>query len=504
MGLFSTIRRFFFYDRKAVAPPVQAKYAAAQDTTDMKYHWAQADALDADAANSLAVRKKIRERARLEIANNPYGKGIINTHTNYVIGCGPKLRMQTGSEGFNRMIESAWIKWCKATKFSQKLRSMYTAKTGDGEGLAQLVVNPAVRDQVKLDVVPFECDRLTAPLMVMPDEHYIDGVWFDEFGNPTKYDILRRHPGAAWFSVSVPQEYDTIDASFIIHWFRVDRPGQHRGVSEIAPALNLFGQARRYREAVIAAAETAADISAMVNMGETNEGNDTVVPFTTIPIEKRMLMMTPAGGEVSQLKAEQPATTYEMFDRRIICEEGRVLNMPYNIAACDSSGYSFSGGRLDHLTYYVFVDAERSEAEANAVDRVFSAWFAMATVAYQWVGDANSPPKHQWDWAAMPQIQPKDTATARKTALSFGGTRLGLIYAEDGLDFEDEVKAMSEEFGVTVEEMKARLLECALPKNSQPANAVDSNDDDSHDGKPDDDPPQKTNGKPRFSMVGAN
>jgi len=78
---------------------------------------------------------------------------------------------------------------------------------------------------------------------------------------------------------------------------------------------------------------------------------------------------------------------------------------------------------------------------------------------------------------------------------------LGSIYAEDGLDFEDEVAAMAQEFGLTVDEMKARLLECALPKNSQPAGAVDNQPTDS----PDDNPPAKASGnghsQNRFSLT---
>jgi capsid protein len=235
---------------------------------------------------------------------------------------------------------------------------------------------------------------------------------------------------------------------------------------------------------------------------------DEATPFTTMPIEKRVMVATPAGAKLAQIKAEQPATTYEMFNRQIVNEEARSLNMPYNIAACDSSGYSFSGGRLDHLTYYVSVDVERSEAEQQVLDRVFAAWFREATLANRWSFDAAPAPKHAWDWPAMPQIDQQKTATARKTAMSFGGTRLGSIYAEDGLDYEDEVAAMATEFGLTVEEMKARLLECALPKNSQPAEAADKPGRDEGEDKGGDDgedfPPAKAgNGhaQNRFSLT---
>lgn len=497
MSLFGSIRRVFssrVAARPELSAPIRARYDAAQTTTDMGNHWVNADALDADAANSLAVRQKLRQRARYEIANNPYARGIVTTHTNYVIGTGPKLRMQTGSPGMNAMVEAAWGRWCKASGFAQKLRVMFAAKTGDGEGIAQLVANPSVLDPVQLDLIPIECDRLTAPLMFAPSVSYIDGVTFDQFGNPESYDILRRHPGAAWAGLVMPQEYDRVPVKDVLHWFKSDRPGQHRGVPEISSSLNLFGQARRYREAVIAAAETAADFAAVLQMGPTADGNDEAIPFTTMPIEKRMLTATPAGATLAQMRSEQPSTTYDMFNRNIICEEARCLNMPYNIAACDSSNYSFSGGRLDHLTYYVSVDVERSEAESKILDRVFAAWFERASAKYEWTFDGTPAPKHSWDWPAMPQIDTQKTASARKTALGCGATRLGSIYAEDGLDYEDEVQAMADEYGVPVEEMKRRLYDVNLQQNSQPAGTQDT-------PTPEDSPSAKANGfAHRFSL----
>ncbi len=509
MNLMRSIRRVFSR-RPSARPalsvlPVRGRYDAAQTTTDMGNHWAAADALDADSSNSLAVRKKLRERARYEIANNAYARGMVSTHSNYVIGTGPKLRMQTGSQGTNAMVESAWKHWCQATGFHAKLRTMYLAKTGDGEGVARLVTNPAVQDKVLLDLVPVECDRLTAPVYTAEPSNYVDGVTFDDFGNPIAYDILTRHPGSSLSLAPMVAEYERVPAAYILHWFHVDRPGQHRGVPEITSSLNLFGQARRYREAVIAAAETAADLAVVLEMGVGADGEaDEARPFTTMPIEKRVMVATPAGAKLAQIKAEQPSTTYEMFNRQIVNEEARALNMPYNIAACDSSGYSFSGGRLDHLTYYVSVNVERAEAEGQVLDRVFAAWFHEAKLAYGWAFNPAPAPKHSWGWPAMPQIDQQKTAMARKNAMAFGGTRLGIIYAEDGLDFADEVEAMATEFGITVKEMRARLLECALPKNSQPAGAEDKPDDADDDDEGDDLPPAKagSNGSThnRFSL----
>jgi hypothetical protein len=50
--------------------PIRSKYDAAQTTGNNRRHWALADALSANAANSPEIRAIIRARARYEMANN--------------------------------------------------------------------------------------------------------------------------------------------------------------------------------------------------------------------------------------------------------------------------------------------------------------------------------------------------------------------------------------------------------------------------------------------------
>ncbi len=464
MNLLKVFRRSQKPTRSANLDPsrmVRARYDAAQDSNETKNIWSAADVLDADAANSLAVRTKLRKRSRYERGNNGHNSGILRTQANYVIGTGPKLQMLTGSTGFNSMVESAWCRWSKAVNLSHKLRTMCRAKTGDGEAFALVSDNPNCIDVVKLDIRLIECDQVTAPTMKADGENYVDGIRFDEFGNPISYDILKRHPGANWYWTGIgSREHDTFDARYVCHWFGGDeRPGQHRGVPELTPTLNLFATGRRYREAVVAAAETAADFAAMVEMGVPAEGPDELAGFSTLPIDKRTFTVLPAGAKGSQMKAEQPATTYDSFTRSMICEEARPLNMPYNIAACDSSGYSYSGGQLDHQTYFQSLDVERQDCEAAVLEKIFSLWFAFAAEAYKWDVDYSPAPSHGWAWAGKPHSDPTKIADSRKTRLSCGDAAPSEFAAEDGIDFEDRIAALAADYGVSVEEIKAKMFQ---------------------------------------------
>ena len=65
---------------------VRGRYDAAQTTPDNRKHWANADHLSADAAATPEVRRALRNRARYEVANNRYARGIVLTLANDVTG----------------------------------------------------------------------------------------------------------------------------------------------------------------------------------------------------------------------------------------------------------------------------------------------------------------------------------------------------------------------------------------------------------------------------------
>ncbi|MCA9108236.1 MAG: phage portal protein, partial [Planctomycetales bacterium] len=176
-----------------------------------------------------------------------------------------------------------------------------------------------------------------------------DGIEFDSAGNPIAYHVLRSHPGDALGGLEA--KFDRVPVENVIHWFRVDRPGQARGVPDILPALPLFAQLRRYTLAVLAAAETAADFAGILYTDAPAGGEaESAVPFEPIELEKRALLTMPSGWRMSQLESQQPTTTYSEFKRELLNEIARCLCMPANISRADSSGYNYASGRLDHQT----------------------------------------------------------------------------------------------------------------------------------------------------------
>ena len=221
---------------------VQARYDASLTSDENRRHWAHADGLSANSANSPEVRRVLRNRARYEVANNSYARGIVLTLANDTIGTGPRLQMLTDNSEANRQIERQFHLWSKAVGLAEKLRTLRMAQTQDGEAFALLTTNPRLRTPIQLDLRLIEAEQVTTPGQASLNPQWVDGIVFDEAGNPVVYHVLRSHPGDLRGNFTL--EVDSVPAEAVLHLFRVDRPGQRRGIPEITPALPLFALLR--------------------------------------------------------------------------------------------------------------------------------------------------------------------------------------------------------------------------------------------------------------------
>jgi lambda family phage portal protein len=431
-----------------VVPVTRAKYDAAERGDDHR-HWASADAFAADAALSPSVRRTLRNRARYERANNSYLAGISSTLATDLIGTGPRLQLDIGDDEAAREVERMFFDWGWLVDLPAKLRTMREALVVDGEAFALMITNERLPG-VTLDIRLVEAEMVATPTELMsqtitPEGNIVDGIEFDQIGNVVAYQVLNFHPGSNYRVNNL--QFQRVPAAQMVHWFQPVRPGQHRGVPQVAPALKLFGQLRRYTEAVIAAAETAADFAAFVKTNSPAAEVAEVEPFAELEIHKRMMLTLPEAWDVAQLKAEQPTTQYPAFVRAILNEIARCLNLPYNVAALDSSSYNYASGRMDHQVHAMNQRVERDQLERTMLDRVLSAWVNEATLAG--ILPAGLPPFSEWNWAwvwdGKDHVDPGKEATAAETRLRTLTTSLASEYARQGKRWDVELRQIAAE-----------------------------------------------------------
>lgn len=457
--------------------PMRGKYDAAQTTPENVRHWRNADNLSANAAASPDVRRILRNRARYEVGNNSFAKGIIGTLANDTIGRGPRLQMLLDNQEANRVIEREFSRWARTVGLAEKLRTMRAARAEAGEVFVLLTNNPELPVPVKLDLRLIEADQVTTPSLGMVVPRSVDGIVFDAYGNPKEYHILRQHPGD--LSAVVP-ECDRTPASLVIHYFRADRPGQSRGIPEITSSLPLFAYLRRYVLAVILGAETAANFAAVLKTTAPANGESAEVePNAVIEVERNSITAVPEGWDISQIRAEQPTTTFAEFFDKMVNWIARAFSMPFNIAACDSSKYNYASGRLDHATYDLSVRVERSVIEDVVLDSILVAWLQEASriAGYIPAGEAIAaimPPvtaapdeqtatsrrvdvEHEWFWDGREHVDPSKEANAQETRLRTGTTTLSREGAKQGIDWEVQERQRVKELRLRMELLQSEL-----------------------------------------------
>jgi lambda family phage portal protein len=450
---------------------LHASYDAAQTTPESLPLWTTTDYLSAKAANNFGVRRTLKIRSRYEAANNSYYRGIVDTVACDLVGTGPRLQVLTPDPAVNRAVEAAWRSWARAISLGEKLLTMKKGKTQDGEGFGILVNNPSLSHAVQLDINVIESDQVTTPNPGFIDYFWVDGVVLDKLGRPIAYHVLKRHPGDLFYPQLNPLDYDTVPVRHVLHWFRVDRPGQVRGVPEITPALELFAKLRRYTSAVIAAAETAADIAAYVKSVAPADGVTVEPdPFDTLQIDRGMMVTLPAGYDIAQLKAEQPTTTYESFVRILLREIARCLGIPLGIALGDHSAYNYSSGRLDHLPYRRQQRVERALCEANVLDKTLCAWLEEAVMVEGLLpgglATIDDLP-HRWFWDEAESIDPQKDAEAEKTDLENLTVTLAELYAQRGQDWEEAIRQRAKELAL-LKELGIAPVQAPAPAPAKP------------------------------------
>jgi capsid protein len=451
---------------------IRGKYEAAQTTSLNKNHWSMADHLSADALLSPEVRRTLRSRGRLEAQNNPYVAGISSRLATGLVGAGPRLRLDI--HGANPLdvetVERRFYDWTQDIALGPKMRTMGSCRVTDGDPFAVIHTNKRLRG-VQLDLRLVESDQVTDPWR-QADPSHVDGIRYDDTGNVDGYYILQEHPGGMGWAAGM-MKGKWYDASDVIHWPYLTRPGQHRGVGKIVPALELFAQLRRFVNSTLTAAEVAATFAAL--MKSTGPGNQfTPEPMSSwdaMPLARGMITALPSGWDFTQLKAEHPNITFAEFVRWILCMACNTCDIPVIVATMDSTGANYSSMRGDYVVFNKHMEVERCDAERVVLDPLLYRWLDEALFIRRYI-PGGLPPFQEWNWSwawdGFGNIDPVKEAAAEQIRLECNSTTLARLYAAKRMNWREEIdqaaieKAYLIEKGLTVADVAPKTRDAVL------------------------------------------
>lgn len=469
---------------------IRARFDNAQTTDDTWKHWAMADYLGPDAAANPGVRYRLRIRARYEVANNSYARGIVTTLANDTVGTGPRIHVMTNDSNVNRIVKTEFSKWAKEIGLAEKLRTMRMAKCQDGESFAVQVSRGVTSEHIARGGSPVdlglrivEADQCATVSMMSFAVPSVDGIELDEHWQPKNYFILKIHPGNYVYLpgyVGFPWDYDTFPVAKVCHWFRKERPELHRGIPEITPALNLFAQLRDYTASILKSAriQSAWAIAIHTNANAGLEPAN-VAPMDTFEFEDGMALTMPSGWTAEGLNPTQPHAAYADFKRELLCEIGRCLNMPLCVVSGDSSRYNYASGRLDHQVYRKSIEVDRSECEAAVLAKVFQWWLDEAVLIEGYLPQPArmlaADMKHQWFWDGWEHVDPSKEAVAQQMRLANHTTTLSHEYGKMGIEWEDAIQERAKELNL-MRQLNVPIPVASAP-NGEQYNGMDDEED---------------------------
>lgn len=412
--------------------------------------WAHVDNLSYDAANDSATRARIRSRARYVVVNNAYASGAAQAIANACVGTRPRLQLSASELPANvlSMIEADFMEWLDAVDLPAKLRAARFARFVDGETFLILFDNQDLKTSsgVRLDVQTIDAERVAGTVFDSPNE--VDGITLNPYGYPVSYKILDQHPGAVSGLKSFG-EATLYDASRVLHWYDKRFPEQHRGTSELSPALELFALIDRYSKAVVQASETAADVALIFKTDAVDDAGAYSIqppqsgdsPFCQIPWARGMTITAPEGWDAKQVNAEQPSASYSMLVNEVLAQIGSALGVPKLLMKNSAENYNYSSARVDLQQFQIKTRLDRRSLVSTVLNPLFRAWLE----EYSAIVGRSFNVRSEWYFDGFFHVDPLKEANASAARLNSLLSTLSDEWGARGLDWEQQLTEIARE-----------------------------------------------------------
>lgn len=327
---------------------------------------------DADSA-LLDDLGTLRDRSSDLIRNNPLAGGAISTKNTSVIGSGLWMKSAVNreylglseeqAEAFESQVEFEFSVLSKnigiaGQSFADLQSTAYRSHLEKGDVLAVLTNSDRKNHPYQLAVQLIESERLCNKDFARDSKNHRAGIIRSNKGMPTKYQILTVHPGSDRLRKREWIELDAFNENGhpnVLHLFKELRPGQTRGVPDLAPVIEPLKQLGKYTEAEL----MAAVISGMFTVFIKTEGDDMPSSKSASDIDLKMGSGTIVGLDVNEsietATPGRPNAGFDAFFMAIVREIGVGLELPFEILIKHfSSSYSASrAAMLEAWRYFL-------------------------------------------------------------------------------------------------------------------------------------------------------
>lgn len=470
--------------------------------------------------DTLTKLDKIRAGSRDLFMNTPIAVGALQRIKTNVIGQGLKLQSSIDwktvgisreqAEAWQRDVETKWLYWCtkeadirRAHTFEELQALALLSQMLSGDCFALLPhITPNRGQLFNLRVQLIEADYISNPNSKPDTEELAGGIQVDRYGAPLRYfmkvpsnksqSIYLNNPNGVGRWEEIPAVGAASGRKNILHLYKIDRPGQRRGIPILAPLLLPLKNIGRLSDAEVTGALVASMFTVFVKNSPTNSLNPQFDPSQSViqndPNKEYKYELAPGavvglaeGQDIEIAKPERPSNMFVPAFETFVKEFAMALQVPYEVLMLNY-GQSYSASKAALLEAWKFFTTERSIFATKFCQEVYEAWLVNAIQ----LGHITAPgfledpfkraawSKCRWNGPGIGQINPLDETKAAvlrlQAGLSTHETEHAAIY---GTDWESAARSLARErdlkqdLGIPEVSLNGQLQEDEVPRNTE-------------------------------------
>lgn len=410
--------------------------------------------IDGGPKDALKGLKTLRDRSRDFNRNNAYAKKAVGGICSNTIGTGIVLQFRGEAKRQTKLSNDAWKSWYESTACDfdgvntgyglQNLAFRTIVESGE------VFIRKVVLDSKyakKTGKVPLQIQLLEPEFIDdsrdnfgLPTGHQVvSGIEFNARGQRVAYYVFQTHPSSYPFNKSV-----RVPASEIRHVFRVDRPGQIRGVPWGASAFLNLHDLDGYEDSELIRRKLA---SCMVGFVATTEAEEITEvngssPLPEVPLVDRMepgiIEMLPPGKSIS-FSTPPSVTGYSEYATSVLHKIASGFDVPYSVLTGDYSQVNFSSGRMGWLEFQRSIDQWRWTLFVPKVLEPILDWFSEIA---ELTGISTEGLSHEWTAPRREMIDPLKEVNATILEVKAGLLSMPEAIKERGYDPNTQVDEM--------------------------------------------------------------
>lgn len=420
--------------------PKKRKYDGATKGRRGAGWFANSTSANSEVRNSLPI---LRDRSRDLVRNNPYANHAITLVASNTVGRGIMPSITHENEKIEKAYQATWKNFVKNCDFDgmqtfyglQNLAMKSTAESGE----------ILIRRRISTEGFPLKLQILESDFIATNKfetasngNKILQGIEFDENGQRVAYHLYSDHPGNGDSFVGYSNQFTTVrvPAEDIAHIYRIDRPGQIRGIPWLSSAMLRLRDFDDFEDAQLVRQKIAAAWSVFIT---DVQGSDDLSEEEEIElgekVEPGMIELLPPGRDV-KFASPPGVENYKEYTTTVLKAIAAGIGISYEALTGDYSDVNYSSARMGWLEFSRNIDSWRSHM-LNPMfnDKIFG-WFLDASVL---TGMDKDGVNATWTAPRREMLDPTKEVPAKIKAIRAGIETLSDVVRQNGGNLDDQL-----------------------------------------------------------------